>query len=95
MISASEDEDDADVALDGLSAFVSGLDAGTKRKAADRDDVDGPDNASAGADAQRPRKRRIIHERTQAGVESEFAARATGAGQHLSIYSYYALTVDP
>ncbi len=70
LVSASEDEDDAggDVALQELETFVTGLDAGQKRKAPDEDETRDGDGTA------RARKRRILPERTQAGTENEFAA---------------------
>ena len=70
MVSASEDEGDEgdDSALQELENFVSGLDAGQKRKAPDEDD------AQDGGDSKPARKRRLLRERTEAGAENEFAA---------------------
>ncbi|RDX46820.1 Utp14-domain-containing protein [Lentinus brumalis] len=74
LVSASEDEDDAggDVALQELETFVTGLDAGQKRKAPDEDETRDGDGTA------RARKRRILPERTQAGTENEFAALGGG-----------------
>ncbi|KAI1790907.1 Utp14-domain-containing protein [Ganoderma leucocontextum] len=76
MVSASEDEEgqEGDNALQELETFVSGLDAGQKRKAPDEED------ASDGGDSKRARKRRLLPERTEAGAENEFAA-ALGGGK--------------
>ncbi|KAI0640105.1 Utp14 protein-domain-containing protein [Trametes polyzona] len=74
MASASEDEDaeEDDTALQELENFVSGLDAGQKRKAPDEDD--GKD----GDEGKRARKRRLLPERTELGAENEFAAAPGG-----------------
>ncbi|OCH95718.1 Utp14-domain-containing protein [Obba rivulosa] len=73
VISASEVEDDEDVdALGHLQNFVTTLDAGQKRKASEGDTED--------TEATRPRKRRILKEKTEAGAENEFAAH-TGGGK--------------
>ncbi|KAI0713127.1 Utp14 protein-domain-containing protein [Cerioporus squamosus] len=74
IVSASEDEEEAggDVALQELETFVSGLDAGQKRKAPDEDETRDGDGTA------RARKRRILPERTQAGAENEFAAAGGG-----------------
>ncbi|KAI0368900.1 Utp14-domain-containing protein [Pilatotrama ljubarskyi] len=79
MVSPSEDEDGAhdDSALQELEKFVSGLDAGQKRKAPDEDD--GKD----AEEAKRARKRRLIPERTEAGAENEYAAPADGGKLNL------------
>ena len=71
IISASEDEDVGEAALQELETFVSGLDAGQKRKVPDDDGT--VDTVAA----SRARKRRVLPERTEAGAENEFAA--TGA----------------
>ncbi|TBU39857.1 Utp14-domain-containing protein [Dichomitus squalens] len=76
IVSASEDEgEDGDDALQELESFVTGLDAGHKRKAPDDDDA-----AVDGADSKPARKRRLLPELTEAGVENEFAA-TTGDGK--------------
>ncbi|KAI0654444.1 Utp14 protein-domain-containing protein [Cubamyces menziesii] len=75
MISASEVEEEGDdSALLDLENFVTGLDAGQKRKAPD--DEDGKE----GEEAKRARKRRLLPERTEAGAENEFIA-SSGAGK--------------
>ncbi|PIL31303.1 hypothetical protein GSI_06001 [Ganoderma sinense ZZ0214-1] len=76
MVSASEDEggEEGDNALQDLENFVSGLDAGQKRKAPDEDDAQGGDGSKPA------RKRRLLPERTEAGAENEFAA-ALGGGK--------------
>lgn len=70
MVSASDDDEgqEGDGALQELENFVSGLDAGQKRKAPDEDD------AQDGGDSKPARKRRLLPERTEAGAENEFAA---------------------
>lgn len=79
-ISASEnDEPDEEGPLEDLSAFISNLEAGVKRKV---------DYATAGtapveAAEERPRKRRFVQDRTEVGEENEFAARLP-TGKHLS-----------
>ena len=55
-------------ALQELESFVTGLDAGQKRKASDEDDA-----VAGGADSKRARKRRLLPELTEAGAENEFA----------------------
>ncbi|KIP03917.1 hypothetical protein PHLGIDRAFT_25886 [Phlebiopsis gigantea 11061_1 CR5-6] len=68
---APDDEEDADPsALDHLENFITSLDTGSKRKASEDADA-----AESAAD-KRKRRRRILKEQTQAGVESEFAAQA-------------------
>ncbi|KAH9897707.1 Utp14 protein-domain-containing protein [Cubamyces lactineus] len=75
MISASDAEEEGDdSALLDLENFVSGLDAGQKRKVPD--DEDGKD----GEDVKRARKRRLLPERTEAGAENEFVA-SSGTGK--------------
>ncbi|KAI0354648.1 Utp14-domain-containing protein [Trametes cingulata] len=78
MVSPSEDEaGEDDSALQDLENFVSGLDAGQKRKAPDDDD--GKDSE----ESRRARKRRLLPERTEAGAENEFAAPADGGKLNL------------
>jgi U3 small nucleolar RNA-associated protein 14 len=70
----SGDEDDVSPeALEELQNFVSKLDptSSKKRKAL------GDGDSSVGADT-RARKRRLVKERTEAGAEDEFHARAAG-----------------
>lgn len=68
----SDDEDAVPEALEGLQSFISKLDpTSQKRKAPDTD-------AAAPEPTERARKRRIITERNEAGVENEFRARAFG-----------------
>lgn len=69
--SISEDEAEAnDDALQNLEAFITKLEPGQKRKA-----PDGEPEAQIHTQDNRPRKRRLLKERTQVGVESEFAAQ--------------------
>ncbi|KAJ3807425.1 Utp14-domain-containing protein [Lentinula aff. lateritia] len=68
-ISLSEAEDEADGALDDLQTFISSLDptsSGSRKRKADGEE---PDPS---------RKRRVIKERTEAGVESEFRTQSAG-----------------
>ncbi|KAI0828818.1 Utp14 protein-domain-containing protein [Trametes gibbosa] len=77
LASPEEDEGDDDIdelALNELDNFVSGLDAGQKRKAPD------DDQRQDGEDTKRVRKRRLLPERTEVGAENEFAA-VTGGGK--------------
>ena len=68
---APDDEEVADPsALDHLESFITSLDTGSKRKASEVRD------ATDSADDKRKRRRRMLKEQTQAGVESEFAAQA-------------------
>lgn len=64
------DVDIDDSALQNLQFFITGLDAGTKRKAPD----DG-DNADVLSGDSRKRKRRLLKEKAQVGAENEFAAQ--------------------
>lgn len=68
-ITASDEEDQGEGALDNLQNFVSNLDttASQKRKAAD--DAD---------EIPRERKRRIIREKTETGAEDEFRIDSSG-----------------
>ena len=82
-VSASDDDGSVgDGALEGLSAFISTLDSGSKRKVDDRE----PGGETAEA-ANRSRKRRIIQDRTEVGAENEFAARMS-AGARLLVLSF-------
>lgn len=85
-ILASDDNEDAEGgALDGLSAFISTLDTGAKRKA---DEV-GMENVTGEVVEQRPRKRRFVQDRTEVGAENEFAARLpAGKSSHIEIYKH-------
>ncbi|KAJ3882859.1 Utp14-domain-containing protein [Lentinula edodes] len=68
-ISLSEAEDEADGALDDLQTFISSLNptsSGSRKRKAD------------GEEPEHSRKRRIIKERTEAGVESEFRTQSAG-----------------
>ena len=66
-LSASDEEPSLD-ALASLETFVSGLDTSHKRKASPETNVSDT----------RARKRRMINERTESGVENEFGVRASG-----------------
>ena len=66
-LSASDEEPSLD-ALASLETFVSGLDTSHKRKA----------SPEANVSDTRARKRRMINERTESGVENEFGVRASG-----------------
>ncbi|EIW64453.1 Utp14-domain-containing protein [Trametes versicolor FP-101664 SS1] len=78
MGSASEPEDEEDdSALQDLEQFVSGLDAGQKRKAPDEDDGKDVDPKPAA------RKRRLLPERTELGAENEFAPALSGGKLNL------------
>lgn len=66
-LSASDEEASLD-ALASLETFVSGLDTSHKRKASPETNVSDT----------RARKRRMINERTESGVENEFGVRASG-----------------
>jgi U3 small nucleolar RNA-associated protein 14 len=63
----ASDAEDAPEALTELANFISNLDPGTKRKAHDLLQTD-----------DRPRKRRAVAERTEAGAEDEFRAPTSG-----------------
>lgn len=82
-LSPSDDEtnDDPD-ALSHLESFITNLDAGQKRKAPD-DTEDGV----GGAERAR-RKRRLLREETQGGVEGEYAAQP-GKSKSPSIRLFY------
>ncbi|TDL26360.1 Utp14-domain-containing protein [Rickenella mellea] len=72
-VSASEDEDPDGDAIANLDNFISKLEGGTKRKADES-------NAGGGvASDTRPKKKRIVQERTEGGVEGVFGTRATGS----------------
>ncbi|KAH9932099.1 Utp14-domain-containing protein [Epithele typhae] len=73
-ISASGSEDEGG-ALQDLETFVTGLDAGQKRKTLHDDEVLEDSGKTA-----RPRKRRLLPERTEAGAENEFIS-GTGGGK--------------
>ncbi|KAI0783149.1 Utp14 protein-domain-containing protein [Abortiporus biennis] len=63
-----EEVDEDPNALTDLASFISGLDAGQKRKAPDDDET-----VEAEGKEERRQKRRILKEKTEAGVENEFA----------------------
>ncbi|KAJ3912579.1 Utp14-domain-containing protein [Lentinula edodes] len=74
-ISLSEAEDEADGALDDLQTFISSLNptsSGSRKRKAD------------GEEPEHSRKRRIIKERTEAGVESEFRTQSLSLNDLLS-----------
>jgi U3 small nucleolar RNA-associated protein 14 len=71
-LSASDAEEVEPEALAELGNFISQLDPGKKRKAPTDEDT------TSQAEAQRVRKRRVIKERTEGGVENEFSARPSG-----------------
>jgi U3 small nucleolar RNA-associated protein 14 len=65
---SSDDEVENPTALEDLDAFISNLEVTAKRKIADEEEpLEPPDNS-------RIKKRKVLKERTEAGVESEFAA---------------------
>ena len=75
VISASEDEG-ADGAIERLGDFVSGLPtAGAKRKA-ERNEDEAADPAAPNGLAKK--RKTLLKDRTEGGVESEFGARAAG-----------------
>lgn len=71
IISGSDEEDANPSALDHLSSFVSGLETAGKRKVIDGEADETPD-------AQPKKRKRMLKDRTESGVESEFGARAAG-----------------
>ena len=73
-VSPSESEDAPPEALDHLQNFISTLDPSSKKRKAPAGDDTLPDDEGA-----RTRKRRMIKERTEAGVENEFRAQTAGA----------------
>ena len=80
-LSASDEEPSLD-ALASLETFVSGLDTSHKRKASPETNVSDT----------RARKRRMINERTESGVENEFGVRASGTSMMTTkdslVYAY-------
>lgn len=80
-LSPSDDEtnDDPD-ALSHLESFITNLDAGQKRKAPD--DAD-PSTEDADVGGRARRKRRLLRDETQGGVEGEFAAQPGKFTAHL------------
>ena len=62
-------------ALDNLDAFVSKLEPGKKRKAEDE-----PSDAAVSAGVAPKPKRRMLKERTEAGVENEFGVSHVASG---------------
>jgi U3 small nucleolar RNA-associated protein 14 len=78
-VSDTEDAFDGEVdALANLDSFIDGLSTSHKRKATDTGDHN-PTSAY-----NRPRKKRIIPEQTQAGAESEFAVSGGAKGLFFS-----------
>ncbi|KAL5494847.1 hypothetical protein ACEPAI_309 [Sanghuangporus weigelae] len=73
IYASQEDEDDA-TALDMLDQFVSGLETTGKRKASDEDEK----MEESGALAQARKRKRLIRDRTESGMENEFSASAAG-----------------
>ncbi|KIK56858.1 hypothetical protein GYMLUDRAFT_99016 [Collybiopsis luxurians FD-317 M1] len=68
-VSLSEAENEAAGALDDLQSFISSLDpssSSAKKRKAD------------GEEPEQPKKRRLLKERTEAGVESEFRTQSAG-----------------
>lgn len=81
IISASEDEDeDGPSKMDSLQSFIMNLDAGQKRKLPE-DDGEGSQSALTEV---RPPKRRLLQDKTEAGVENEFATH-TGTSKQFSL----------
>lgn len=74
---APDEEEVLPEALDELENFVSNLSSTPQKRS-----LDGVDVASVDL---RPRKRRMLNERTDSGLESEFRARNSGMGT----YSFY------
>lgn len=88
-ISASDVEDDIENpdALANLQTFLTSLDAGQKRKAP-------TDGTTTEQDAEkRPKKRRFLQEKTEAGAENEFAAHVGALLCGNNIYLYDLLTL--
>lgn len=71
IISGDEEETDPD-ALEALGNFVSKLETSAKRKADDEDD------GASSASQLKKKKQKILRDRTEAGKEGEFGARAAG-----------------
>lgn len=72
MAFAPSDEEEARGALDQLQSFVSNLDVSAKkRKASD-------DGRAVEPASERPRKRRLLQETTEAGDENEFRVQSSG-----------------
>ena len=65
------DADDAPGDLDDLETFITSLDPSAKRKSTGEPDHDAQSDS-------RPRKRRMVEERTEAGAENEFYAQLNG-----------------
>lgn len=73
IISASEEEDADPDALDKLGAFVSSLETNSKRKAGEEDD-----SLPSKDELSKTKKRKLLPERTESGLESEFGAKLAG-----------------
>ncbi|CCL98912.1 uncharacterized protein FIBRA_00919 [Fibroporia radiculosa] len=78
QVSALEEDGEDSAALQELERFVTGLDAGQKRKMPDGNDDER--GTEGDGDGQRERKRRLLKEKTEAGEENEFAAHL-GSGK--------------
>lgn len=72
LSAVSENSEASPGALEELGTFLSALDPGKKRKAPP------PHSDGLPVAEGRPRKKRLIQERTEAGPESEFRAQASG-----------------
>jgi U3 small nucleolar RNA-associated protein 14 len=70
-MSSVSDTEDAPGDLENLEKFITNLDPTTKRKSTGDPDPD--ERAEI-----RPKKRRLVEERTEAGVENEFHAQLNG-----------------
>lgn len=68
----SDEEDSAPEALGGLHAFISTLDTTAQKRKLPAEDPSSRDKI------ERPRKRRMLKERTEAGAENEFRAQPSG-----------------
>ena len=82
MALSASDEEPSPEALASLDMFISGLDTSHKRK----------EPPEANVTDTRARKRRMIKERTESGVESEFGVRASGTSmmttKNSPVYAY-------
>ena len=65
------DAEDAPGDSDNLETFITNLDPSAKRKSTSEPDHDAQSDS-------RPRKRRMVEERTEAGAENEFYAQLNG-----------------
>jgi U3 small nucleolar RNA-associated protein 14 len=88
---SASDAENSPAALEELGKFISNLEPSAKRKVP----LDEDSNTQNGV---RPKKRRMIEERTEAGEENEFHAQAFGkspviyCGTSLTLYSLQMLT---